>query len=710
MKNQHLYTFLCKKFNPMPFQIYFFKNRKQSPQLLYTNNETTPNHFTMLLASVTDTISIQFDGNQTAVSFYYSEHNQVLLTLSSPNVNLSEQELEHLHVMFSFLATENTLREKEAELASMIESSLTITSSLELEEVLNKIITQALSVIPAADKGYLQLYDEKTNELIPRAAVGYNEKLQAVKIKSGESITGKVFQDRTPVMYESPSEVFKEMKTITKGNLTIFQKSIDFLQIKSMIAIPLILENKAIGVMAVQQFNTEGKLRERDFSLLQGFAAQAAIAIQNAKLFQEKNARLAEITNLTRELEDKNKLLLRRAEIHETLTQLSLQNKSVEFIILELNRMMNSEIFFFDHLDMELFPKKNIPSSYLSNDEFSKILRTRKRPFLMKIVDGSEIEYYVYPIQSDRVTLGCFFVPLREPISQQDKMTIEQASSVLALELTKRKTQAEVYYKKTHELYNELLQYKDPSALKEIGELLGLNSQSHFSVIFVEVVAYQDLQTLEAVIHRLISQLKRRISSQGTLIFGFHNKVTILFSTQHTHEINEWVHSLHSLLVKWSDREEMPLYAGLSTPQEGIQSIVKCHEEANKSLAYLISRKQTGMMDYKKMGINRLFPTGSSPEIERFAEEILAPLRTEKARNNDLEKTLMTYVKCNKSMIETADTLHIHKNTLYNRIKKIEELLGLEFHNPEDYLQILLACHFQEDLLLSRRNIGALIE
>ncbi|MFP3468035.1 hypothetical protein, partial [Leifsonia sp. SIMBA_070] len=79
-------------------------------------------------------------------------------------------------------------------------------------------------------------------------------------------------------------------------------------------------------------------------------------------------------------------------------------------------------------------------------------------------------------------------------------MTIEQASNVLALEMTKRKTQEEVYYKKTQELFTDLLQYKDPRLLEEAGESLGLQTDSFFSVLVVEVVSYTDLQALEAVI------------------------------------------------------------------------------------------------------------------------------------------------------------------------------------------------------------------
>ncbi|GHI00214.1 helix-turn-helix domain-containing protein [Neobacillus kokaensis] len=586
---------------------------------------------------------------------------------------------------------------KSHQLTSIIESIRSITSSLEINEVLDHIVTHAINVISAADAGYVQLYNEETKELFVKSAIGFNEKLQEIKIKIGESITGKVFITSKPVIYYSRSEIYEGMATISKQNLDYIEDASNHLKLKALISVPLIVKDNTIGVMTVQQYDAKGNLTEDDLQLLEGFAAQAAIAIHNARLFKEKNEQLAEIIKLTKTLEEKNNILIKRAKIHETLTRISLQNKSIESIIPELNRIMNREIFFYDNLDSQLYPKTTISYPYLSNEEFSAILRTKNRPFFIEIYEQREISYYIYPILSDRVSLGCIIIPLVTPIASQDKMTIEQASSILALELTKQKTQAEVYYKKTHEAFNDLVKCKDDYLLAEMGESLGIQTNSYFAVLLIEIISYSDLQILEAVIHRFISRMKRRLPEQGTLIFGFHNKITVLFSAKDPKEIDYMTEALDSLLFRWGNQEEITMQAGLSTTYQGIEFVSKCFDEAAKSLSFSINRQKTGIMNYKKMGINRLFMTLPSPEIERFIEDILGPLRTEKAQNNELEKTLFTYIKLNQSISETAETLHIHKNTLYHRIKKIEELLKLKLNNPDDYLQILLSRHLHEN-------------
>jgi DNA-binding PucR family transcriptional regulator len=61
-----------------------------------------------------------------------------------------------------------------------------------------------------------------------------------------------------------------------------------------------------------------------------------------------------------------------------------------------------------------------------------------------------------------------------------------------------------------------------------------------------------------------------------------------------------------------------------------------------------------------------------------------------------MELTLKTYIAANRSTSITADRLHIHPNTLYHRIRKIEDLLRVDLSEPNDWLTLLLACHLRE--------------
>ncbi|UOF89300.1 GAF domain-containing protein [Fodinisporobacter ferrooxydans] len=694
---ENVYLFLENKFKNIPIQIWICKPQTSRPDLLYKHGEIgfipKPG---FPIGTGNDRYILDQQHNTTILSLFYPSNYQIIICFLDKQMVLDNKTIEYLYMLLSITYANERIQLKERESETLVESIRSITSSLDVNELLIKIIRNALAVIHAADAGYLQLYDPETDCLLPKTAVGFNENIQSFKVKIGESITGRVFQEGTPVIYHSRSEIYNAMSKISKENFLHIQHATDNKYLKALISVPITMGKKRIGVMTVHQFHQEGKLTDHDVSLLQGFAAQAAIAIHNAQLYTELKMRLEDVTELTNQLMEKNQFLLKRNEVHQTLTQLSLQNKGQDVIISELARMMDRDVFFYDYLEAEYYPKTKTTYPYFVIAEISKILKKNREPFYFDGSESKTANYYIYPILSGTVFLGCFIVDLQRKLSQLDQISIEQGGSILALELVKKRTQAEVYYKKSHEIFKELLQNKDPKFLLTKGKELRLNLSSFLLVVLFEIVYYQDLQNLEATVHRLVSGIKRKISASAALVFGFHNKVTMLCSFADSTRIEEFINLLKSILKEWENNDDPALCVGVSTSYIGIENISICYDEANKALSYLTDRNKIGIMRYDEIGINRLFLNQPPQEIQNFLDEIFYPLRTEKAKSNDLENTLFTYIKLNRSTIQTAEKLHIHTNTLYHRIKKIEELLNINMNDLEDLLKILLACHLQE--------------
>ncbi|WP_134700892.1 helix-turn-helix domain-containing protein [Ammoniphilus sp. YIM 78166] len=683
--------YIDRKLTNIPFQIWLCKPQHTEPVLIYKKGmEFQPLPFPSVRAE--DKFCFQEFEGKSILSLFYPDHYQVVLSMFDQKIVLQQEDFEQLHLLFSVLVAQEEVQRKSKELVSMVESIRSITSSLDLDELLTKIITNALAVIPTAHAGFLQLYDAEKGYLIPKTEVGFNQDIYSLKIGVGESITGKVFQDGCPRLYNSRTEIYQNMSNISQDNFLKLHSNENSKKVNVLASVPVSLGEKRIGVLTIHQY--EGKLTQHDVDLLQAFADQAAIAIQNAQLHSEVNKRLGEVTHLTNQLKEKNHFLLKRNEIHDTLTELSLYNQGGDMILTEMARMMDRTVFFFDALETEYFPKHQKHRPPLSLDEISRLSFHRRKPVFIDLVDKGHQSLYTYPIFSGTIFLGCIITPLDKPLSQLDRITIEQGSSILALELVKKRTQAEVYYKRTHEMFNELIQTTDHEHLVNKGKELGLNPSSLFMLAVFEMTSYQDLQTLGADNYRLANQIKK--AQKDSLIIGCHNKVIVVFSLLDQHHIKETLKNIYSIMKEWTSRDNPPLRVGISNPYEGIKKMTNSYEEANKVLLYLESRNRLGMMKYDEMGINRLFLNQQPTEIQHFTQEILAPLRTEKAISNDLERTLFTYIHSNRSNVQTAEKLHIHTNTLYQRIKKIEELLNLHFDDPEDWLKVLLAFHLRE--------------
>ncbi len=690
--NQGIIQYLDKKLTDIPYQIWLCKPQNIEPILIYTKGTLLqPPPFPSTRNAEDAFCFLEYE-EKSVLSLFYPDHYQVILSMFDQKIVLQKEDFEHLHLLFSVLVAQEEVKRKAKELVSMVESIRSITSSLDLDELLTKIITNALAVIPTAHAGFLQLYDAEKNYLIPKTTVGFNQDIYSLKIKSGESITGKVFQDGRPRLYNSRTEIYQDMSNISQDNYLILHSAEDTKWVNVLASVPVSLGETRIGVLTIHQY--EGKLTKHDVDLLQVFADQAAIAIQNAQLHREVNQRLGEVTNLTNQLKEKNHFLLKRNEIHETLTELSLYNQGGDMILTEMARMMDRTVLFFDALETEYYPKHQNHRPPFSLDEISRISFNRRKPVFIDIVDKGHQSLYTYPIFSGTIFLGCIITPLNKPLSQLDRITIEQGSSILALELVKKRTQAEVYYKRTHEMFNELIQSTDHEHMVSKGKELGLNASSLFMLAVFEITSYQDLQTLGADNYRLANQIKK--AQKDSLIIGYHNKVIVVYSLVDLNHMNETLKNINSIMKEWTNRFNSPLRVGVSNPYEGIKQMAKSYDEAHKVLFYLESRHRFGMMKYDEMGINRLFLNQQPTEIQHFTQEILAPLRTEKAISNDLERTLFTYIHSNRSNVQTAEKLHIHTNTLYQRIKKIEELLKLNFDDPDDWLKVLLAFHLRE--------------
>ena len=99
----------------------------------------------------------------------------------------------------------------ENELTILVDSIRSITSSLDPDEVLKKIMRNALKVIPASDAGYLLLYDEVSELLLVKAPIGFTDSIYNFKVKKGESITGKVFEDGIGRYFNSNEEMMGTM-------------------------------------------------------------------------------------------------------------------------------------------------------------------------------------------------------------------------------------------------------------------------------------------------------------------------------------------------------------------------------------------------------------------------------------------------------------------------------------------------------------------
>lgn len=161
-------------------------------------------------------------------------------------------------------------------LTALREIDLAITSSFDMRMSLNVLVSRAVSILKV-DAVAILLIDPALTTLEFAAGMGFwTEAVKAAHVRLGESFAGKAALERRIVHISDLSQEQDD------PFLTGFLKGEDF---KSYFGIPLILKGKVIGVLEV--FHRSTANRDRDWlDFLSTLAGQAAIAIDNAKLFE----------------------------------------------------------------------------------------------------------------------------------------------------------------------------------------------------------------------------------------------------------------------------------------------------------------------------------------------------------------------------------------------------------------------------------------
>ena len=162
-----------------------------------------------------------------------------------------------------------------------------VNSSLELDELL-LIVMDNIVKLTGAERGFLMLRSDTGEFQVEIARNWEQETINDSEFALSRTILNRVVIDRHPVLTTNAQEDPR-----FEG-----QHSIVALNLRSILCVPLILKQELIGLIYADNRIRSGLFTRRHLELLTGFANQAAVAIENARLFASVRKTLAEVTEL----------------------------------------------------------------------------------------------------------------------------------------------------------------------------------------------------------------------------------------------------------------------------------------------------------------------------------------------------------------------------------------------------------------------------
>ncbi len=161
----------------------------------------------------------------------------------------------------------------------LIELSRDLASTLDLQDLLNRIV-HAAADLSGSEAASILTYDEIKGELYFDAASNLSEPLmRGLVVPADTSIAGWIVANRQPVIISDTQRDPRHFGQIGKATQVTTT---------SMLGVPLIAKEKVIGVLeAINKLS--GDFNQEDQEILSALAAQAAVAIENARLFQQSD-------------------------------------------------------------------------------------------------------------------------------------------------------------------------------------------------------------------------------------------------------------------------------------------------------------------------------------------------------------------------------------------------------------------------------------
>jgi len=287
----------------------------------------------------------------------------------------------------------------------LIDIARDLASTLDLDVLLHRIV-QAAADITAAEAASILLYDNTSRQLYFQVATNIDEPtMRGLVVPLEGSIAGWMVTHRKPVRIDNAHQDPRHFANI--------EKTTGFLT-QSLLGIPLITKNKVVGVLEVLN-KREGKFSSSDENLLSVLGAQAAVAIENARLFQQSDL-ISEFVHELRtplaSLSTATYLLLRPEMSREQQEQIvnnihneTLRLNALASSFLDLARLESGRVQFrksaFDIMDL-LYECRDVMASKADEEHIQILVEQPEGPTLLE-ADRDKIKQVVLNLLSNAI-------------------------------------------------------------------------------------------------------------------------------------------------------------------------------------------------------------------------------------------------------------------------------------------------------------------
>jgi GAF domain-containing protein len=591
-------------------------------------------------------------------------------------------------------------KHREQEMLALFDTASDLTSSLQdTDQLLNRIVQRARQRF-ASDSCYLVLTYPETGQARMRVTAGSaGSSIGDAHLPWGWGLVG--------VMRKSGGPYFSS-NYLADPNL-VHDPGVDAAAIDegivSIAGAPLKLGDEMLGALFVAHRH-ERAFTDADLNLLGSLANHAAIVLEKARLFDAMRQAVEELQAANSEIEKYARALEKASSVHEQFTRLVLMGADLGELAGVVAEAFGGELLVIDAgaqvracsppgREQEVLAESGVDLGDLLTE--LRLAGTATATTIGQVRDLSR-SIWVAPVRAATETLGALILSTPVTLGPADVRTLERSAQTAAVLILIERTMALAEEQVRGDFVDDLLGERPPdwASVERRSRRLGLDvARPH--VVLVASCASEH--------RRRLAQVANTFARDRGGIAGERLGDTVVIVPH-----GDAAASARAATTDLARGLHAPVTVGSAGPVNSLPALRDAHRDAAQCHRVLLALGRAGegasFADLGMFGV--LLETSTDERLGAFVDSALGALTAYDEENGtQLVETLATYFAARANPRAVAKELHIHTNTVYQRLERIETLLApADWRAPETALELQLALKLRRILAHEQRAPG----
>jgi sugar diacid utilization regulator len=619
----------------------------------------------------------------TGYRYRFGDRRAVCLLVGADDLDeLATARLEAIALDLARAALLHEQRERTDQLNLLLATARSVAESLELDTVLSSIIRDATTLL-GADSGDMLLWDRDRDVLHVVAVWNFPPEMLGFELRFGEGVSTQAILARHPI------EVADYRAYEHRA------PALDVYDFGAVLCAPLLVRGVAIGAINVHAHAGRRGFAAGSADVLAAFAGHAAIAIDHARRYENE-------VRLGRALAETNRQITHSLTVQQGLAEQVLLGAGLRGIATVLAEHLGRRVVIQDELH------RLIAGAAPDAGDGWRGLADEGTAFTIAVRVGTDVAGHLL-LSSD------------DDLGSIDRALVDVATTGVALEFARERAAAEVEERLRGETVTDLLtgSYTDEAAITSRTARLGYDATQPHELLVIDIapgpapsaaldgdgpdgadggpdVGPDRLRTaLQATRERLAVRAPRSLAA---IHLG---SIVVLLAPARPQELDA---------RGLADELRGAVDTALGTATATVVVGDRCGRPDDYAATFRIARETLDllvMLDRRGVviGAGELGPYGlllrasSREALESFADRALAPLvEHDRAHGGELLPTLRAYLEEGGVQRRVAARCFIQFNTVVYRVRRIQELLGVELTDPGTVFDLTLALRIRDVL------------